>query len=298
MPSNTCSKEFLELPRSQGGHEIWLLSTAAMKLRLSLRQNLRINPNKDLKKIWELTLSEDPQVDCVITKYEDKFHALKELKSGVVQHSLNHILGLKSQGKCLTAITAAYSNSVIKDWSTCLDYLPEILFRFVRKGFQQQPPTASNLCLWKKFLSDKFCLCGLRQTNKHVLSNCESVLPKYKSRHDHALNILAQWISNEIKPGCEFFADIPEYKSPSAIFISRRPDIVVKLANRITDFKHCELNNHSIEVTTLGFISDCSSFTCNIGIKLMPNSIKSALFRSVISDSYSIYCSRNSPLFT
>ena len=128
----------------------------------------------------------------------------------------------------------------------------------------------------------------------------------------------------------EFFADIPEYKSPSAIFISRRPDIVVKLANRIetleltvchetnvisskqyktdkyallrqdliADYKHCELNNHSIEVTTFGFISDCSSFTCNIGIKLMPNSIKSALFRSVISDSYAIYCSRNSPLFT
>ena len=55
MPSNTCSKEFLELPRSQGGHEIWLLSTAAMKLRLSLRQNLRMNRNKDLNKIWELT---------------------------------------------------------------------------------------------------------------------------------------------------------------------------------------------------------------------------------------------------
>ena len=244
--------------------------------------------------------------------------------------NLDHVFGLKSQGRILKTIIDTFSKSTIKDWSLRLDSLPDHLFRFIRKACQQQLPTASNLHLWKKVESDKCKLCCARQTNKHVLNNCNSikVLERYKNRHDHVLSILAHWIKDRVRPDFELFVDLsdPDFKSPAEIFNNRRPDIVVKHNSRLitleltichetnaatsrdykiskysdlknnlhSNFVNFKLTNHTIEITSLGLFSDSSPFTKQINIEPIPDSIKQAAFRSVVSNSFSIYCSRNS----
>ena len=330
MPRNTCTQEILELPRNSGSHGMSLPSTMAMKLRLSLRFNLRSNVNEDLKTIWHITFSDEPQIDSLISGHHNKKSALKELRTEVNSRNLRHLFGLQLQGRCFSTIINNFSKSAINDWSSHLDFLPDHLFRFVRKACQQQLPTASNLQLWKKVQSDKCNLCGARQTNKHVLNNCSAVcvLEKYKRRHDRVLSILARWIKDQLRPDFVLFVDLsdPEFLSPSELFNSHRPDITVKQKNQLVtleltichetnvvtsrDFKvskytdlkqdlfpelsNYKISNHTIEITSLGFISDCASFTKQINIHPMPNSIKQAVFKSTVSDSYAIYCSQNS----
>jgi L-rhamnose mutarotase len=302
----------------------------AMKLRLSLRYNLQNNVNDDLRQIWQATFSEEPQIDGLISGHENKQSALKELRTKTNTKNLDHVFGLKSQGRIFMTIIATFSKTTIKEWSAHVDSLPDHLFRFVRKACQQQLPTASNLQLWKKVPSDKCILCGSRQTNKHVLNNCSApgVLERYKRRHDHVLSILAQWIKDRVGIESVLFADLsnPNFNSPADIFNSRRPDIVVQQNNRLVTleltichetnaatsrdykiskymdlqnkllpgFANFKLTNHTIEITSLGFISDSTAFTKQINIDPMPGSIKQSLFKSTVSDSYSIYCSRNS----
>ena len=222
MPWNTFTKEVLELPRNSGGHDILLPSTMTMKLRLSLRYSLRHNVNEDLRRIFQETFSDEPRIDNLIFGHQDKQSALKELNISTKAMNLDHVFGLKSQGRILKTIIDTFSKSAIKDWSSHLDSLPDHLFRFIRKACQQQLPTASNLHLWKKVESDRCKLCGARQTNKHVLNNCSStkVLARYKNRHDHVLSILANWIKNRVGPDFELFVDLPDsdYKSPAEIF--------------------------------------------------------------------------------
>ena len=122
---------------------------------------------------------------------------MKKLQSDQLSKVVEHISSLKVQGKSFSAVREAFDEASIKSWSSMVnDLLSGMLFTFVRKAFQQQLPTASNLYRWKKSDSDKCSLCGLVQTNKHSLNNCGSsaALSRYKTRHDRILEILARWI--------------------------------------------------------------------------------------------------------
>ena len=105
------------------------------------------------------------------------------------------------------------------------------LFKFVRKALQQQLPTAANLHRWGKTTDPSCPLCQQCQTNKHVLSNCGSMiaLERYKTRHDSILKILADWICQNLKTDRAVFIDLDDdkYKPLSDLFQSLRPDIAI-----------------------------------------------------------------------
>src|SRR6218665_3192134 len=64
--------------------------------------------------------------------------------------------------------------------------------------------------------------------------------------------------------------------------------------NLLPEYATYNLAHYTVEVTSLGFISDISDFcSLNLVTDKMPVHVEQALFRSVISSSYSIYCSRN-----
>ena len=173
-------------------------------------------------------------------------------------------------------------------------------------------------------------LCGLVQTNKHVLSNCGSPasLSRYTKRHDHVLGILIDWFKSHLKDKCELYADIDEasVKPITDLFFPSRPDIAIKYSSRIDileltvchetnisssqkykQSKYQSLHNHlivkdnetsvnifTLEITTLGFMSDFKLFQVrNLKDKLLENH-KAQIFKSVLSDSFNIYCKRNS----
>jgi len=51
--------------------------------------------------------------------------------------------------------------------------------------------------------------------------------------------------------------------------------------------------NHTIEVSTLGFVADTKSYTSALGILNIPIELFSAITEQVLRSSYVIYCDRN-----
>ena len=107
-----------------------------------------------------------------------------------------------------------------------MDKLATPIFNFVRKAIVQQLPTAANLVRWGKSVDPLCPLCqNSSQSNKHVLSCCGSsvALDRYKKRHDAILKILADWITNHIKPDREIYVDLQfdQYKPLSTLPISK-----------------------------------------------------------------------------
>ena len=208
--------------------------------------------------------------------------------------------------------------------------LPSTLFTFVRKAFQQQLATAANLFRWKKTDSEKWPLCGGRQTSNHrpTLNNCASpsALARYKRRHDGILEILAQWITSMVREEGQVFVDLVGHPNNQIadIFTSLRPDIVVKHRKRIStleltichetnviasrtykqkkykdlsrnlrpEFASLKISNYTIEITSLGIISDIGDLCGeNLIVDQIPEYIRQLLVIS--GSSYSIYCLRN-----
>ena len=333
LPNGTCTAEFLQLPTKLGGYGIPSMKTTAQKLRLSLRYTLKHNTNGDIRNTWHATSNKNIPLDSLINEQQTKSSAMEALEFRQLNTATQHVTSLKVQGRLFTSIKEAFDESTINAWSTMVNSLPDVLFSFVRKAFQQQLPTASNLFRWKRSDSDKCQLCGSIQTNKHTLNNCSSpsVLQRYKTRHDYVLKILARWILDSAKDNLEVFVDLddPSYKPLSTLFISLRPDIAVKHHNMISTleltichetnaiaskqfklskynnlnqnllprFSKYKLSNNTIEVTTLGLISKSSEFSKTNLVEKMPDHIKHLVFNSVISDSYSIYCLRNTTWF-
>jgi len=67
--------------------------------------------------------------------------------------------------------------------------------------------------------------------------------------------------------------------------------IIILKHNLVLEYASYSLVHHTIEITSLGFISDITDFcSSNLVTEKMPDLVVQALFRSVISSSYSIYC--------
>src|SRR6218665_1463851 len=181
----------------------------------------------------------------------------------------------------------------------------------------------------KDRLGQMFSLWG--ETDKQTRTDNYSsaaALSRDKRRHDSVLEILTKWLISSMKEECEIFVDLigQTYRTISGVFRSLRPDIVIiqkksistleltichetnattsknfKISkcknlkhNLLPEYAKYNLAHYTIEVTSLGFISDISDFcSLNLVTDKMPVHVEQALFRSVISSSYSIYCSRN-----
>jgi hypothetical protein len=170
-------------------------------------------------------------------------------------------------------------------------------------------------------------MCRHVQTNKHVLSNCSapSALKRYKLRHDAVLFILCNWLRSVLKDGATLYADIAGFQPLEIIFKNLRPDIAVVYNNTVylceltvchetnltksRDYKRAKYANisrnvttnfidysvdlHTIELSVLGFISDCSSFIKSVSYVLLTDDIYASIVRNVIGNSYNIYLNRN-----
>ena len=256
--------------------------------------------------------------------------AMKHLMEKQEQQNFDHISMLKIQGEIVRHLKQSTTKASLKEWSSEVEKLPSTLFIFTKKAIQQQLPTASNLVRWRKAKDPKCPLCQQLQTNKHVMSNCSlgTVLDRYKDRHDTVLTIVANWISNSVKPNCTVHADLPGncFKPVSDLFQTLRPDVAILTSstietleltichetntikskiyketkyanlhqNLIKKYSGLKLNKYTMgmEVSTLGVISDTKLFSSKNLITSMPDHIKCDIVKSVISKSFSIYCNR------
>ena len=159
----------------------------------------------------------------------------------------------------------------------------------------------------------------MSQTNKHVLSNCSSVtaLHRYTVRHNDILSLLVFWIKSCISPNQSLYADLADANVLPVcdLFCNCRPDLAICDLNSIhvleltvcyetnmiasNEYKKNKYKNismrgssvaenrkivrHFIEVSTLGFISNCLDFCKAIKIEAMPNSLKHKIVAAAVN---------------
>jgi hypothetical protein len=330
LPISACVAETLSLPKAQGGMGIPSMKETAAKLRLGQRFKLHSSNDDESRALFESTSGHNSAVDGFIKSNTCRTTAVKELSEEHSRSSFSHIISLKSQGKIIAAINEHLNRSAITRWAKEIDKLAGPLFNFTRKALIQQLPTAANLFRWGK-TTDPLCpLCKTcSQTNKHVISNCSSpvALERYKRRHDDVLTILVDAIIHGSKPSLKIFADLndPRYNQLSSLFNSLRPDIAILGQNSVdtleltichetnlekskqykatkyvnlqadikTDYSNLKINRFTIEVTSLGLISDISDFCRNNLTNPLSSDVLSQITHSVISNTFVIYCNRN-----
>ena len=151
-----------------------------------------------------------------------------------------------------------------------------------------------------------------------------------KKRHDAILDILIKGLDPLLDKNSAIYADLPlsSARQISELFISLRPDIAIQKTSTIDileltvchetnavssrtfkqtkyknieydlyeKFKNHHVNVFTIEVTTLGFISDFRLFQNRNLKNNLSDQILSEMSKTAISESYALYCERNSEL--
>ena len=332
LPISTCLEEIASLPVKMCGLNLPSLRNYAVNLRTTVRFGLKSSSNSDMRHLWNVTsrMNANINVDSAVSKSTSVLNAKKSIKIQVQNAALNHVTSLELQGLCIKAAIDNIKSSTITAWSKTINSLPTVLFKFTRKGLQQQLPTSSNLSRWGKIPPTPCPLCKEPQTNKHVLSNCSATcaLDRYKLRHDSILLILCNWLKTVLVKDAALHADIPGFQPIGSIFVNFRPDIVVILKDtvHVCELTVCHETNleksrnykcnkyeniqnnlkteylkfitvlHTIEMSVLGFMSDCSSFTKTVANSKIPNDIYANMICNVIGNSYNIYLNRNYPV--
>ncbi len=285
----------------------------------------------DINYLWKDSSNKNVRYDRFLNNSNDLSRSKKEIKLEFVNFALDHVQSLTVQGRAVSAIVDALSSSSIARWSSFLNSLPSSMTCFVTKALIQQLPTFSNLQRWHRASTNLCPLCQKPQTNKHVLNNCAAptALERYKTRHDAVLQILSNWLLSVKNPATQLFVDLGGNNvslSTSLIFRNFRPDVAMILPSGdivvwelticheinisqsrefkrnkysqlsfelLPQFAHNQISVETIEVTSLGFISDTSNF-CKQSVKQsLPTQIANLISKTVITNSFNIYKNRN-----
>ena len=187
------------------------------------------------------------------------------------------------------------------------------ILNFARKALVNQLTTNANrnLVCWKRSQCPNSLLCGnvKPQTNKHVFSNCDSsvALSHYRARHDAILMLLASWLQSVLGPTQAVYADLGavNFRSVRDLFKIFGPyNAVVDVPSihtweltachetNFTSSKQYQQNtyrlldddktsfagnrsvtSHTVEVSTLGIVSDTKVFTSATKLLDVPASL-------------------------
>jgi hypothetical protein len=140
------------------------------------------------------------------------------------------------------------------------------------------------------------------------------------------LNPLTNWLKNPLANDVVLYVDLPGYKQPSLLFNRYKPDISLVLDRSIlileltichesnlnkskeykarkyleigsdikSEFNHYDVTVHTIEVSTLGFISCAKDFVDKAKVAKMSLKQKNDIIATVLNYSFWIYRNRNS----
>ena len=331
MPISACVNEISTMPRKLTGLGIASFKQLAQKMSLSKRHSLRSSTHSDVRDIWADTSNQHVIVDELLVSHDSLSAATMALKLDQQRIATNHLFGLQLQGAIPKYVSENTEKKSIETWATTLDNLPSHLFNFARKALLQVLPTAANLKRWNRVQDATCSLCasGKVQTNKHVLSNCGSptALRRYTVRHNEMLCLIINWLRSCLTSEQLIYGDLPESNilPVSDLFNCYRPDIAIADNNSICtleltvchetnlissrDYKRNKYKNiadngstlvgnrkiipHTIEISTLGFISNISDFCKAVRIPQMSVSLKRDIVATVLKSSFQIYCNRN-----
>jgi len=327
FPLSSCVWEWTSSPINFCGLGIPTFAQRAARMKLTRRHLLQSSKNPSIRRLWESSKGPNTLADSLL-EGSDLAHAMRVLKDSQSQASLNHFLGLKSQGLMAKVVNESVVPNNIQLWKQVMDAMPDHIFIFARKAMMNQLPTLHNLKLWNCSPTNLCPRCGLDQTNKHVLSNCSSpdALARYTNRHNDILELIAKWIVPKLKTDHSLYCDlrVPGAYQVCDLFTGSRPDLAIvtpskivigeltvchetnlersrdyklqKYSNleaaRTVEFRNRRVEVHTIEVSTLGFVVAEPNFFKQAGIPPLDHLLLKELARSAVLASRSIYCNR------
>src|SRR6266516_2353160 len=324
---SSCVTEWASSPITFCGLGIPTFAQRAARLKLTRRHLLRSSKNASIRELWEVTNHPNILADSLLDSRDLK-GASSILRASQNKESLEHFLGLKSQGAMAKTVNETVLPANIKLWKLVMDSSPEHVFNLARKAMMNQLPTLHNLKLWNRSSTNLCTRCGGDQTNKHVLSNCSSpdALAQYTDRHNLILEIIVKWIVPQLKSDHTLYSDlrVPGARPVCDIFNGYRPDLAIVSSTKIvvgelivchetnlqrsrdyklqkysqlaaakaSEFKRHEVLVHTIEVSTLGFVVVDPNFCKSVGLSSFDPPLLKDVVRSAISSSRSIFCNR------
>jgi len=327
FPVSSCVTEWASSPVNYCGLGIPTFAHRAARMKLTRRHTLKTSKNISIREIWESSKRPNILTDSMLEAFDFQ-KASSALKESQAEESLEHFLGLKSQGMLAKTVSETVLPKNIQHWKHAMDSLPEHVHNFARKAIMNQLPTLNNLKLWSCSPTDLCPRCGLVQTNKHVLSHCSSpdALARYTNRHNKILLLIANWIAPHMGEAKVLYCDlnIPGSQHVADLFNGFRPDLAIVLPSKIVigeltvchesnlrksrDFKLSKYANlaaarssafkshavsvHTIEVSTLGFVVFEPDFFKIGGFPSFNPPLLEELSKTAILSSRDIYCNR------
>ena len=221
--------DHITLPSNKTGLEFELPSQVYQYCKVSIRKTLRNSPNEDITLLYSLTKPKNIRYD-VHVETENPKKALKKKITNKIENHLNESNAIRS---CMILNSAP---SLLTQWKVVQQNLPENIFVFSRKALIFSLANKTNLLRWKISPNDLCEMCSKKETQIHLLSNCQVAANegRYTWRHDSILYTLYHYVIQLCLHGYEVFVDLQGYRSPSELFKSSRPDLVIVKNNELT----------------------------------------------------------------
>ena len=332
LPVDSCLKELAVISKSNCGLGIPSFKNLSERLLVKKRHRMLHNTQSEMQQIWKDTSYLHTVVDSLLLHDSVGHGCFKQYawdagRKGRVAHFLTGCPGSSSQDNQRNNFQTKHCILVRRSGFITTASVHPSPGKRSYNNFQQLP----NLFKWKKIAKPECCLCNRIQSNKHVLANCSAPtsLERYTRRHNNVLFLIATWLRSVKSDGQELYVDFPSTEWDPVVTIfqpSCRPDIVLVDGSKIStleltichetnleksrQFKmnkyenirvhlqpHLTLstvNTFSIEVSTLGFISNIHDFRKSMKLPKLPKLTLNSIIKSALSDSYNIYCLRNS----
>ena len=221
------------------GYGLQLPSDVYHFCKLTLRSILKHSKNEDIKNLYHLTSYKNINTDIIISS-SDKTKKPKSIMQNQIENEINtNFLQLKEQSGMIIHLKEEITKKGVETWNMLIKYLPPNIFNFCRKSLIYSLTNNSNLFRWKRSNSDKCELCQKKQTQLHVLNNCTVAVRdgRYNWRHDSILSTLVNYMSYLSQHGFKMYADLNGFRSPSELFKSYRPDIVLRKNDKLFIFE-------------------------------------------------------------
>ncbi len=165
-----------------------------------------------------------PSIDSI------KKQVKKNIDDEVHATWINHIKTLTVQGRFLDILNMEQSNIT---WKSIAYNLPRNILQFATNASIDTLATNANLKRWGKRRNAKCNLCSHRETLHHTLNNCQTMLDRYKWRHDSILSYLHHTIKDHLQSDLCIYTDLPyEFQGASTVPLNiavtkLRPDLVI-----------------------------------------------------------------------
>ena len=221
------SAHHLPLPASKLGHDLVLPSLLYEQSQAGTRLTLAQSKDPNIRTLFEI--DRNPRIDSLLQLDQprsatQKYIKKKQHEAQIIKQNL-----LTDQNLTILQLKASLSGKELKSWSEHIEQLTPSIANFARRALIRCLPTQANLQKWNKAASDACPNCGHRETDRHVLNNCNvaAVQNRYTWRHDAVLKQLIAVVQPRLSSTQKLYVDIAGYRNPSELFDSSRPDIAV-----------------------------------------------------------------------